>query len=554
MSFLTDDILKGTDWRAIERAIARVMSHCGWISVRVIGRSGDAGGDILGVRKTGEKDLIFVVQAKAVTGGNYVGKQAIEEAIHALSVYGANVAVVATNGDFAKSAFLRRDKLKKAGFDVRLWNGNFMETLLSKWPEHHHEKIEGLRPYQDDIVKRCLRRYDDCERRCQFVVATGLGKTVIAADIVSRLFHRGLSKALVLCHQRDLALQLEQAFWRQITKQVPTRVFFDGSPPKPINGINFGLYQTLTTYLSGVDPEEYDVVVVDEAHHALACGFTRCISHLRPKFLIGMTATPWRGDGKTIASLFGPTIAQVSLVDGMQMGHLAKVDYRIYCDTIDWHDVARQAKSGLSIRDLNKRLFIPQRDEAIVAILADLLKNVAFPRVIVFCASIEHCKRFANLLTSITGIKCRALSGIEKGERQRIIMQFTSGQIAGVTAVDVLNEGIDVPEVNVIVFLRSTHSRRIFVQQLGRGLRVSEGKTSLVVADFVTDIRRLAAVLNMDSASRTPQSKYCTLSFPEGIVTIEEKGSLPFVRQWLQDVADVADADDSSTLKFPEVL
>lgn len=555
MTFLNDDFFKGTDWRSVERTIARTMSHCGWRDVRVIGGAGDGGGDIIGIRTEKGRNLIFVVQVKAIMGDSYVGKAAIEQVKDAMVLYGGNVGIVATNGTFTSSAIARRDELKKAGFDIRTWNGKTLTSILEEWPEYHHERFSDLRRYQEDIVGAACERFNSGFDRCQFVVATGLGKTVIAAELVTRLFREGTSKVLVMCHQRDLALQLEQGFWRQIGKSVPTRVFFDGVPPKPIDGINFGLYQTFTSYLSGIDPYDYDVVVVDEAHHALAHGFRKCISHLKPRFLVGMTATPWRGDGQNIDDVFGkPIEPQVSLVDGMQMGYLATVDYRMFADTIKWQDVPRLTKGTMTIRDLNKRLFIPQRDEAVAGEVMKICKGIKQPRGIVFCSSIEHCHRFSGLFMSMSSIPCIPISGVEKRDRQKTLMKFGAGEIPFVSAVDVLNEGIDVPDVNLVVFLRSTHSRRIFVQQLGRGLRIAKDKDTVVVADFVTDIRRIAEVMDMDQKARRPQSEYCVLQFDSGLVKFEGGDSLPFVVKWLEDVADVADADESSELKFPEAV
>jgi superfamily II DNA or RNA helicase len=178
-----------------------------------------------------------------------------------------------------------------------------------------------------------------------------------------------------------------------------------------------------------------------------------------------------------------------------------------------------------------------------------------------FCASIEHCKRFAEMLTVATNISCRQLSGLDRVERNRSLMEFASGRIQAVTAVDVLNEGIDVPDVNILVFLRSTHSRRIFVQQLGRGLRPNIGKDKLLVLDFVTDIRRLAEIIEMDQEAKSPtlsfqprrEEKIVTY-FKDGIVTFVNTSAIPFTQQWLQDVADLDDTEEVQFLKFPEVL
>lgn len=554
MTFLTDQIIKGTDWRALERATARLMSHAGWKSVRVIGRSGDAGADVIGYRDGDGLRKVFVVQAKAITGGGYIGPQAIEQVLLALSSYQGDIGVVATNGDFTRGATKRRAELISQGFDIRLWNGAFMRMLIQKCPEQHPQFLgtEELRPYQKEIADTCEGIFDEGGTRAQIVVATGLGKTVIASELVRRLQRKGLSRVLVLCHARDLALQLEESFWRQMSKEIPTRVFFEGAPPKPYDGINFGLYQTFSGYLSGTYPGDYDLVIVDEAHHAIAYGFRKCIQHLKPGFLLGMTATPWRGDGVTLDGLFGSPVARVSLVDGMKMGYLAPVDYRIYCDTIAWEKLRGVSGEDISIKDLNKRLFIPQRDEAVIDQLVSLSKTIE-PKAIIFCASIEHCNRFSNLLNANSKLRCKTLSGVDRVERNKRLMEFASGRLSAVTAVDVLNEGIDVPDVNTLVFLRSTHSRRIFVQQLGRGLRISPFKKKLVVLDFVTDIRRIAEMIEMDREARRPDLKYKTVYFQDGIVTFNNQDAVPFVDEWISDVADLGDTDESQRLKFPEL-
>lgn len=553
MTFLTEELLKGTDWRAFERAVARTMSHCGWENVRIVGATGDGGGDVVAVRSAEGKRLVFVVQVKSIIGDSYVGPSAIQEAVDAIGIYTGDVAVVATNGDFTRSAYKRRDELRKAGFDVRLWNGAFLNSLLAQWSEEHWLKRK-LRKYQSEIVDEIQNIHNTEKQRVQFVVATGLGKTVIAAEVVNQLYRQGLRKALVLCHAQELAIQLEQTFWTQIDKSVPTRTFFDGVPPKPHEGIDFGLYQTFGGYLSGIEKADYDVVIVDEAHHAMAQGFRRCLNHLKPKLLIGMTATPWRGDGEQIDAIFGAPIAQVSLVDGMAMGYLAQVDYHIFCDTINWKTIPQISAGALTIRDLNKTLFIPQRDEAVLSEIIKISSQIKKPRIIVFCASIEHSRRFSNLFNASSDLVCKGISGLERNERNKTLIEFSVGRIQAVTAVDVLNEGIDVPDVNILVFLRSTHSRRIFVQQLGRGLRLSPEKDKLVVMDFVTDLRRLADVIEMDKEIRKSKTKQQNVFFRNGIVKFENKGELPFVQQWIKDVADLGDADESQKLKFPETL
>lgn len=547
MSFLTDEILKGTDWRALERAVARLMSHCGWESVALVGGSGDKGADILAVRD----NRPWVVQVKAVTGGNYIGIGALEEAISALSTYGTQSVAVATNGEFTKSAFKRRDQLARAGYDLKLWNGKFLRELLGKWPSEHHQRRE-LRPYQEKIVEDLIERVGKGEKRSQFVMATGLGKTVVAGELMRKLFDGGYRNALVLCHSQDLALQLDRAFWPHLRSSERTSVFFEGEPPKRPEGVTFGLYQTLLGYLPSVECDQYDLVVIDEAHHALASGFLSCIDHLKPKFMVGMTATPWRGDGDSIDRVFGSPIAKVSLVDGMALGFLAEVDYRILCDNIRWGEIPRLSKSRLSIRDLNKKLFVPQRDEAAIGKIVKTMGEMASAKLIVFSPSIQHAEHFADLLNA-SGVPARSVSGADRVSRQKFLMDFAAGRLKALTAVDLLNEGIDVPDVNMLAFMRATHSRRIFVQQLGRGLRLANGKRKVIVLDFVSDIRRMAEVMRMERDAKAAKVAPEAVYLKDGFVRFDDERAGPFVEEWIKDAADLSDENDSYELTFPEM-
>ena len=544
--------MSGQSWRAFERAIARWLAHCGWTDIRVVAGTGDGGGDVLAVRNVEGSIKKYVIQAKCVSGTNFVGKQAIKEVLEAQGIYGCDIAAIATNGNFTVSAAEWRKQLNKSGFDVRLWNGKFLEKTLELWPEKNPHRKE-LRNYQSQIVNALLYYFHKANKRMHFAVATGLGKTVIASEFVNEMIKEGFTRILVLCHTKHLSLQLEKDFWSQIGKSVPTRVFYDGEPPIPIDGINFGLFQTFIGYLSGIEPTDYDIVVIDEAHHAMAHGFRRCINHLKPNFLLGMTATPWRGDRESIESIFGQCVKHVSMADGMRMGYLAKVNYHVYCDTVNWKMVTEKAGS-ISVKELNKRLFLPQRDEAIAKKVSEICQNFSDPRVLFFCASIPHAENMTRLMMMYGIITHELHSGLSKREQYRILLDFSANKINVLCTVDMLNEGIDIPDVNILVFLRVTHSRRIFVQQLGRGLRITPKKSEVMVLDFVSDIRRLADVIEMDNEARILPTEHHVVKLNDGIVKFENKAVIPFVQQWLKDVADLGGSDESRLLEFPDIL
>jgi len=551
MTFLSDSVMSGHDWRAMELSVQRVLAHCDWTEVIDVSGPGDGGADILAVRrdaKTGRMKS-YVVQVKAVSGAGYVGRAAVQEVLAAQSIYKSDIAVIATNGDFRKSVWDRQSELKKHGFDLRLWNGAFLRKLLEAYPESHAGE-KSLREYQQDVYSATVNAIESGRKRVLFHLATGLGKTVVAATITRSLMSSGIRSVLVLCHSVTLSLQLQRDFWSQLPKSVPTYSYVGGATPVPQPGVTFSLYQTVFSNLGGLEAGSFDMVIVDEAHHALAGGFASTLSHLSPGVLIGMTATPWRGDGGAIREMFGEPLASVSLVQGMGMGFLSRIDYRLMCDNVDWEWVQENSQNRYTVKDLNKRLFLPQRDESVVAIITKTAESVADPRIIVFAPSIKYSERIAKMLT-VSGLPCKSVSGIEGRERYKVLSAFASGKLNAIAAVDVLNEGVDVPETNILVFLRATHSRRIFVQQLGRGLRVSPGKTQVVVLDFVSDIRRVAAISQL-SGDLTPVAGDDEV-LPTGSVTFADRAMEDLISGWIEAVADLDDVSEDHRLILPEV-
>ena len=179
------------------------------------------------------------------------------------------------------------------------------------------------------------------------------------------------------------------------------------------------------------------------------------------------------------------------------------------------------------------------------------MKEVRNPRVAVFSPSIEHSERFSAML-SAAGMPCTTLSGVDKVERRRRLLAFASGNYVAACAVDVMNEGIDIPDVNILVFLRATHSRRIFVQQLGRGLRLAEGKDRVIVLDFVSDIRRMAEMVEMNNEGKEKGKEREIVYLKNGFVSFSDARAERFVNAWLEDVADLSGSDDEVKLTFPE--
>ena len=238
----------------------------------------------------------------------------------------------------------------------------------------------------------------------------------------------------------------------------------------------------------------------------------------------------------------------------MRLGYLSEVRYRLYADSIDWDFVRSASEHGYSIKDLNARLFLPERDESVREQLMAVWERTPRPRAIVFCRTVEHAERMAALLGEVPQWRgaLAVHAGLDRRERQARLMRFRSGQTPILTAVDILNEGVDVPDVNILCFARVTHSRRIFVQQLGRGLRLRAGKTHVEVLDFVSDIRRVAAILNIRQQIAEDELEILQLAQRGTSFEFADQRAESLMREWIKDAASLETALDESRLQFPD--
>lgn len=538
-------------WPAFERAIQRLLIHAGFSDVRMVGGSGDEGGDVVGDLK----GATWVVQAKHRSTGQVVGPDPIDEVTVAIDRYGASVAAVATNTGFTAAAVaLAKKRAADLGVRLYLWNGDHLLSWarqLPDYPEFRHD----AREYQVAAIQAIGDRILQGSPTGLLLMATGLGKTRVAASVIENWIedHPG-SQVLVLAPSLALVTQLESSLWPYLPRSIATHILTGGEKPSFEGGVTVATYQSAQTRAEAL-VGRFGLVVVDEAHHAPADGTRSLLARLDPGFLLGMTATPWRSDERSLEEIFGLPTYSVSIVDGMQLGYLADVDYRMLLDDIDWKWVHERLGGAVSVKELNRRLFVPERDEAIATRISGHAREIADPRCIVFCRSIEHATNISQLLRA-DGVPNRLIhSRLDRFETTQALRDFRSGRIPVIVTVDMLNEGIDVPEVNMIVFLRVTHSRRIFVQQLGRGLRLDPSKRSVLVLDFVSDVRRVAEALRMngDAAAISDRDPMGVVRYPTGrIVTFEGDRSAGFFEEYLADVASLADASDDSFLKFPD--
>jgi superfamily II DNA or RNA helicase len=527
--------------------IARYLEHGGFLDVSVVGGSGDLGADIVGTFRGNR----WLVQAKYRSSSS-IGRDAVDEAFKAQWEYDADVIITATNRTFSAYAKTAWEEYKSKGFDVRLWDQDFFLSQIKSLPIESKAK-RSLRSYQRKAVDAIHLSFDAERTKGLITLATGLGKTVVASTFISEYLDKfPTAKVLVMAHMSDLVRQLDRSCWAQFSKFIETHVWTDGEVPAYGNGVTFATWQSITSAMSRGEPldEVFDLVVIDECHHAASQSFSELIHLLKPKYLLGVTATPWRGDRESLRPLFGDPAFSMDVVEGMQEGFLAKVDYQMMLDGIDWDQIRLLSQQGLTVKDLNQTLYVPERDLGMIESISEVIDKTPNARTLVFCRSIEHAKRLQAFFRQFDIAAGVMHSELHRSERFRTLSNFRMGALRVLISIEMLNEGIDVPEVNIVVFARVTHSRRIFLQQLGRGLRLSNNKSHVTVLDFVADVRRIAAGLELNSSARGYKDRE-EVSYPDGEIVKFSKYSQDFFNEYLADMADISDLDEDAHLDFP---
>ncbi|MBF9131389.1 DEAD/DEAH box helicase family protein [Plantactinospora sp. S1510] len=547
MTFMDPTFLRDLGPRQFPRQVERLLTHLGFTDLATIDGAGDGGADVIGWHS----GICWVLQCKWKLNG-LIGPDAVDEVQRARELYHADEAAVVTNSAPGPTAIRRAQELAAIARPIKFWTGDILRRAYDRAPVTL-EPVQ-LRPYQSEAltaIEASLAHHG----RAMLILATGLGKTVVGGSVIAgHLRDAPGADVLVVAHTRDLVAQLERALWRFLPKHVRTRLLTGDDRPDDLGGVTFATVATaLAVARIGYKP---DLVMVDEAHHVGENGqFAELLDRLTAARQFGVTATPWRGDRYDLTSYFGEPTFTLGIEEGMRRGYLAKVDYRLFVDNIDWDVVRAASEHGYSLKELNARLFLPDRDEAIRDELSAVWNQTSRPRAIVFCRTIEHAERMAGILNNTLpwGSVQAVHAGLAMRERQRRLLAFRAGEIGVLTAVDILNEGVDIPDVNILCFARVTHSRRIFVQQLGRGLRLRDGKERVAVLDFVSDLRRIAATLKLRREMEADDIE--TLPFGrESTITFSDQRVESLMEEWIKDAASLETAYDEHRLQFPATL
>jgi superfamily II DNA or RNA helicase len=421
-------------------------------------------------------------------------------------------------------------------------------TARDDYLPHQHATAFSLRTHQRDALEELTRLRAGGVTIALLTHATGLGKTLVAVQDARRMRLR----TLFVAHRKVLIKQAMNAF-RQHWPEC-SLAMFDSQQGRPEADIVVGTVQGISGNLHLFRDDDFGYLVVDEAHHASAETYRRLISFFRPRFILGLTGTPQRGDGENIVSVFQNVAHRMDLRTAIQQGLLVSIRCIRVTTNINMADV-RFNGVRYNLNDLETRLVVEERNALIVQTYREHAEG---KQAVAFCVNIRHAELLAAVFTA-NGVPACAVSGrLAQHERDQRLSEYHTGQVRVLCACDVLNEGWDSPDTEVLLMARPTLSRQLYLQQLGRGTRTAPGKAYLLVFDFVDSSNRFNRGITLHQVAGRSQYRPGGLVLaPDEQIAEEEQritsGEKPEaflnLHLWVRDLeyVDILDWRDEST-------
>jgi superfamily II DNA or RNA helicase len=380
-----------------------------------------------------------------------------------------------------------REKLNTALQEAKGTFNNATPSFYFDIKPHSHQQtiLEKLQ-----VERNLHSRY-----RNLVVAATGTGKTIISAFDFARFYTKNPeAKFLFIAHREEILKQALAAYRGVLKNSTFGELWVGNNKPSKYQHL-FASIQSLNNQLNSqteqlaLGEDYFDYIVIDEVHHISANSYRTVLKHFSPQILLGLTATPERHDGTDILSDFCNVIAaEIRLPEAINQRHLSPFQYFGIDDDTDLTKIS-WSKGRYDIAELTHLYtYNDQRVLRIIQSLQEVITDISQMRALAFCVSKEHAKFMAQKFT-LHNIACGVLTSDNSSEREHQQQRLKSKQINVLFVVDIFNEGVDIPELDTLLFLRPTESLTIFLQQLGRGLRLTENKECCTILDFVGNSR-----------------------------------------------------------------
>lgn len=453
-----------------------------------------------------------------------------------------------------------------------LWNCSETAPLTETWISHYREYIStamALRPkgkaafsdgstiavlgeneasskkikpnkMQEKALEALAALHERRDPRALLVSATGTGKTYLSAFDVKAA---APVRVLFLAHRKRI-LTASMASYKKLLGDNYTYGLYRAGGDGTEFTCTFAMCSTICGYLDKIDAELFDYIVIDEAHRVGAKGYQRILEHFKPKFCLGMTATPNRTDGYDVFALFNHVIAyQITLQDALREDMLAPFHYFGIADLA----IDEEEQSDFT-------LFSKLTSEARVNHIIDKIEEYSVKKDgrkgLVFCSRLEEARELAKQFTQ-RGYESEAIDGSDSdAERDEVIRKLESGELEYIFSVNILNEGVDIPAVNQIIMLRRTESSIVFVQQLGRGLRKADNKESTLVLDFIGNYQQNFLIPVALSGDKTYNKDRLRAIVKEGSTVIPGASTVSFDRVSEGRIYQAIDQGDFTAARF----
>ena len=382
------------------------------------------------------------------------------------------------------------------------WRPIILETLRDTFRIHAPELLSeyGLTP--TTLQKEVLEAIDFYRNKFGWkkgivILPTGTGKTILSAIDSIKMGRR----VLFIAHRLDILTQSIEAY-KFANPTINIGILTGEERRNELNcDVLFASKDTLRqpSELARFSRDWFNYIVVDEVHHGQSPTYREILTYFTPGFMLGMTATPDRNDRKDIFELFDyKKIYEMPLSEAIERGFLVPYTYYGLTDNIDYSRIKYNGKK-YNTDDLERLLIIPERN---AAVLSEYIEKGESNKAIGFCVSIKHAERMAEYFGQ-QGITAAAIHS-NSPNRDQDLKAFRENKIQVAFTVDLFNEGIDFPNVRILLFLRPTESKTVFIQQLGRGLRLCAGKDRVRVLDFIGNYKRANQIRKYLSKGEKP--------------------------------------------------